>query len=141
MKITFNFIKLNLQIDIMLMMDAPINMMNLPGLSGPRRLRRTYGAAQTLGLPVKPLQLNAWIPPRQWLMMKLYLNVNPKICDFVQRTNFLLMYVAKREGVVILGQFGHLQAQVQLTWLNRDAKDILGKFLFVSRFQWLHFIF
>ena len=68
-------------------------------------------------------------------MMKLYLNVNPKICDFVQRTNFLLMYVAKREGVVILGQFGHLQAQVQLTLLNRDAKDILGKFLFVSRFQ------
>ena len=59
MKITFNFIKLNLQIDIMLMMDAPINMMNLTDRSGPRRLRRTYGAAQILGLTVKPLQLNA----------------------------------------------------------------------------------
>ena len=65
MKITLNFIKLNLQIDIMLMMDAPINMMNLTDRSSLRRLRRTYGAAQRMGLTVKPLQPNAWIPPRQ----------------------------------------------------------------------------
>ena len=65
MKLTLNFTKLNLQIDIMLMMDAPIDMISLTDRSGPSRPRRIYGAAQRMGLTVKPLQPNAWIPPRQ----------------------------------------------------------------------------
>ena len=64
-KIALNFNKFNLQINIMLMMDAPINMIILTDRSGPKRLRRSYGAAQRMGLAVKPLQPIARIPPMQ----------------------------------------------------------------------------
>ena len=57
---------MNLQSDIMLMMDAPIRMMKLTDRFSPRtRTRRSYGAAQTMGLAAKPLQQVAMILPMQ----------------------------------------------------------------------------